>query len=345
MSAGTESGGQGGARQAADVTAGPAAGLFAGPGGAKFRVEPVVSIEAPRGGKLLLQTDQGRLAISLLGKPPWARQIGRDRRGLWLDFRYKDAEQRLRWIPPGQFVMGSPENEAGRYDDETQHRVTLTKGFWLFDAPVTQALWEAVMGKNPSRFKSPDRPVETVSWDDCQKFIARLNGEMPGLQLRLPTEAQWEYACRAGTTAATYSGDLKIKGANNAPVLDEIAWYGGNSGVDFELKNGYDSSGWAEKQYEHRQAGSHPVALKAPNAWGLYDMLGNVWEWCEDWYADYSGADEIDPRGPAVGAGRVIRGGSWFDFARGVRAACRGHGGPGIRDDGLGFRCARVQEA
>jgi len=277
--------------------------------------------------------------------PEWASAWGEDEYGVWLAFTFQEVEQRLRWIPPGQFVMGSPKKEAGRYDDETPHRVTLTRGFWLFDTPVTQALWEAVMGSNPSRFKSPDRPVENVSWDDCQKFIVRLNGEMPGLQLRLPTEAQWEYACRAGTAMATYSGDLKIKGENNAPLLDEIAWYGGNSGVDFELENGYDSSTWPEKQYDHRRAGSHPVALKAPNAWGLYDMLGNVWEWCEDWYAEYSGADEIDPRGHAVGARRVIRGGSWNNFARNVRAAVRNHYEPGDRDYDLGFRCARVQDA
>ena len=250
----------------------------------------------------------------------------------------------MRWIPPGQFMMGSPENEVGRYDRETQHRVTLTQGFWLFDTPVTQRLWEAVMRDNPSRFKSPDRPVESVSWEECRAFIDTLNGQMRGLGLGLPTEAQWEYACRAGTTKATYAGDLDLLGDNNAPVLDDIAWYGGNSGVDFELENGYNSSSWPEKQYEHSRAGTHPIAEKKANPWGLYDMLGNVREWCADrWARDLGSEPVVDPIGPEEGADRVFRGGSWYDDARHVRAAYRYDYVPGNRDDNLGFRCARVQ--
>ena len=256
------------------------------------------------------------------GCPPgWASGWGQDEYGIWLAFTVVNIEQRMRWIPPGQFMMGSPATEAGRFDREAQHPVTLKQGFWLFDTPVTQALWQAVMGNNPSYFKSPDRPVERVSWEESRAFIDALNGRMPGLDLQLPTEAQWEYACRAGTATATYAGDLDLKGANNAPVLDDIAWYGGNSGVDFKLSNGYDSSDWPEKQYDHTQAGTHPVASKQANPWGLYDMLGNVYEWCADWWTEDLGSNlVVDPTGPEVGADRVVRGGCWYDVAR--RRAC-----------------------
>ncbi len=291
-----------------------------------------------------LQTDTGILTMRTLSRPTWAEGIGRDRFGLWLTFRLGEVEQRLRYIPPGRFMMGSPKNEAGRFDNETPHRVTLTQGFWLFDTPVTQALWTAVMKKNPSRFQSPQRPVEKVSWEECQTFIEKINRQIPGLDLRLPTEAEWEYACRAGATTATYAGDLEIKGERNAPILDGIAWYGGNSGVEFELKDGWDTSDWKEMQYPRKKAGTHPVAQKAPNAWGLYDMLGNVWEWCSDWYGAYSGKDEIGPTGPEQGANRVLRGGCWDTRARIVRAAYRGSWHPDGRDGFLGFRCARGQD-
>src|SRR5262249_12534536 len=154
----------------------------------------------------------------------------------------------------------------------------------------TQALWEAVMGENPSYFRSSTRPVEQVSWNDCQEFVKKLNGSLDGLALALPSEAQWEYSCRAGTSTPTYAGDLNILGENNAPVLDGIAWYGGNCGVDFDLDNGVDISSWEEKQYDRVKGGTHAVGGKAPNGWGLYDMLGNVWEWCQDVFADEGAA-------------------------------------------------------
>ena len=313
--------------------------------GTKYVIAPQHSVTIAIGPRRhwQLQTDQGILSLGSIIKPNWADGMGRDRYGLWLSFTYRDVTQRLRWIPPGQFMMGSPVDEVGHYDWEKHHLVTLTRGFWLFDTPVTQRLWQAAMGDNPSRFKSADRPVEQVTWDDCGKFIVKLNGEMPALELRLPTEAEWEYACRAGTTSAIYDGELIILGEKNAPVLDDIAWYGGNSGVGFELENGMDSSKWPEKQYDFEKAGSHPVGLKKPNPWGLYDMLGNVYEWCGDWYGDYSGDAEVDPTGPDMGGFRVYRGGSWSDFARHVRAGFRFFREPVARY-GLGFRCARVQE-
>ncbi len=297
---------------------------------------------------------------SVLGVTAHAARLGRDHSPIqplfWANGKEEDnfgefarlavdgATQTMRWIRPGTFLMGSPEDEPGRAEHEgPQQQVTLSAGFWLFDSPCTQALWEAVMGHNPSRFKSPDRPVERVSWSDCQSFIARINRRFPGLGLMLPTEAQWEYACRAGTGAATYIGPSLILGANNAPLLDPIAWYGGNSGVAFDLENGTDSSNWPDKQYPHAKAGTHMARQKMSNAWGLHDMLGNVWEWCADGERTYNTTPVVDPFGRAeVGAERVLRGGSWIDDAGYCRSASRMACDPSIRDHSIGFRCACV---
>jgi formylglycine-generating enzyme required for sulfatase activity len=204
--------------------------------------------------------------------------------------------------------MGSPPGERGRYDDEgPQHQVQLTQGFWLFDTPCTQALWQAVMGTHPSQFTGEQRPVENVCWDDCQQFLMTFNQQFPELPLILPTEAQWEYACRAGIQAARYEARI-----------DAIAWYSAN---------GHDET--------------HVVGQKRPNAWGLYDMLGNVWEWCHDGLRTYDHQEVVDPTGPLdAGADRVIRGGSWCNSALGVRAAGRYWSLPGYRNGSLGFRCA-----
>jgi len=284
-------------------------------------------------------------------KPDWADSIARDQFGIFVTIaiparRGPPVVQRLRLIPPGSFLMGSPEDEPGRYDDEgPQQRITFGTGFWLAETPCTQALWRAVTGRNPSEFKSATRPVEQVSFDHVADFLSRLNALRPGLELRLPSEAEWEYACRAGIGTATYAGKLEILGRYNAPVLDPIAWYGGNSGVDFELKNGLDSSNWPEKQYDHRRAGTHPVALKRANAWGLHDMLGNVWEWCADAWHDtlrgipVNGAARV---GDDAAAPRVVRGGSWFNLPGDLRSAYRVRINPVDRDGGLGFRVART---
>ena len=228
----------------------------------------------------------------------------------------------FRLIPAGTFTMGSPENEPGREDDqEMQHEVTLTTPFYLAKFPVMHEQWEAVMRNRPWRFLNPGReaPVEQVSWDDCQEFVAKLSGlegPLAGYEYRLPTEAEWEYACRAGTQTALYNGDL-ASAEGVCPNLDQVGWYAENS-----------------------DDATHPGGGKAPNAWGLYDMLGNVWEWCFDWSDDYPASAMTDPVGPREGSLRVLRGGSWYGNAGYCRAADRFRGDPADSYDFLGFRVA-----
>jgi sulfatase modifying factor 1 len=278
--------------------------------------------------------------------PDWARAWGEDRYGVWAAFEVGGVSARLRWIPPGVFVMGSPKDEPSHADwgrDETQHVVELTSGYWLATTPVTQALWEAVLGAgaNESRFRHPERPVENVSWEDVdERFLPALEERCPGLGLRFPTEAEWEYACRAGTRTATYAGPLDLHGEFNAPILDPIAWYGGNSGFEYDLAEGEDSSAWPKKQYRHRRAGTRVVGLKRPNAFGLQDMLGNVWEWCQDWYAEYPRGRVADPCVWNGGSLRVLRGGAWDSSARTARSTSRGHAVASNRHWNSGFRPA-----
>ena len=275
----------------------------------------------PQASAFVVRTDREELTFGRLTRPDWASGIGRDQFGLWASFEisssgFRPVSQRMRWIPPGRFLMGSPEGEEGRVSSEgPQHEVTLDQGFWLFDAPCTQALWQAVMDNNPSEFQSPTRPVENVSFDDIWTFIGKINSLVSGLSIMLPSEAQWEYACRAGTTTSSYGGEVEFLGEANAPVLDDIAWYRGNSGVDFDLEEGYGTSAWFETQYSFEKAGTRPVGQKRPNALGLQDMLGNVWEWCADtWHESYEGAPNdgsawIDHQSEEQR--RVVRGGSW----------------------------------
>ena len=160
------------------------------------------------------------------------------------------------------------------------------------------------------------------------------------MSFRLPTEAEWEYACRAGTNTDTYLGDLEIRGDANAPLLDRLGWYGGNSGREYDLQKSYSlEQDWSKnRQYPDKVGGTRKVCGKEPNGWGLYDMLGNVWEWCEDWYGEYSAERVTDPVGPSKGTSRVIRGGSWSHPARDLRSACRLGDAPGNRINDLGFR-------
>lgn len=235
-------------------------------------------------------------------------------------FTYKGVRQVFRWIEPGIFAMGSPENEPGRWEGETQHSVTLKQGYWLADSTVTQALWQAVMNENnPSNFKGENRPVDSVSWDDAQAFIDKMNGMKPELCLCLPTEAQWEYACRAETETPFSFG----------PQIDSDL-------VNFDGTNPYNKG----KHSQYRQEKVEVKSLSA-NAWGLHEMHGNVFEWCQDWYGDYSSQAVTDPQGPESGDLRVLRGGSWFSGGRYCRSAYRRDYSPGFANLNIGFRLAR----
>lgn len=215
-------------------------------------------------------------------------------------------------------MMGSPKEEIGRRSDEVLHKVTITKVFWLADTACTQALWEAVMGDNPSRFKGSDRPVENVRWHDIQEFLRIVNADKRYIKFRLPTEAEWEYACRAGTTGPFSFGDNI--------TTDQVNYNGNYPYVD-------DVEGIYRK--ETVRVKSLPC-----NEWGLYQMHGNVWEWCSDRYGDYTGEAVVDPKGPQRGGGRILRGGSWFDDAWLVRCACRYDLSPASRGNIIGFRLA-----
>lgn len=215
--------------------------------------------------------------------------------------------------------MGSPTDEPERNDDESQHQVTLTKGFWIADTAVTQALWQVIMSDNPSRFKEEENPVENVSWHDAQVFISKMNGLKAELKLCLPTEAQWEYACRAGTTTPFSWGEQ---------IDSSLVNFDGN----FPYHNGRKS--------EYRE---QIVAVKELpcNDWGLYQMHGNVWEWCQDWYGEYPSEPVTDSQGSETGDRRVLRGGSWVDDGGRCRSADRGRGDPSARGGIFGFRLAR----
>jgi len=246
-------------------------------------------------------------------------------------------EYPFRWCPAGTFMMGSPKSEEGRDSGETQHRVTLTKGFWMLETPVTQEMWESVTDANPSFYKDSSKlPVERVSWNDCQEFIQKLNVLIiapTGYRFSLPTEAQWEYACRAGTTTPFNFGST---------LNGDKANCNSNYHYDTTMKGCF-----LEKTSE---VGSYPA-----NAWGLYDVHGNVWEWCSDWWLDRYGEHSIDsvedPEGASSGCSRVLRGGSWNSFAKCCRSAHRHWIDPSCRTDfvlphwgsNIGFRLALVR--
>ncbi len=220
------------------------------------------------------------------------------------------------WIPKGSFIMGSPSSESGRGDNELQHKVTLTKGFWLGKYEVTQLEWESVMGTKPSSQKGPDLfPIGDVSYDDIQGYLRK-----KGSKYRLPTEAEWEYACRAGTTTATHYGDSLSSSQAN---------------FDGNTPYGDGAKGIYLKDYA-------PVGSYKPNAWGLYDMHGNMWEWCNDKFGDYPSGHVTDPTGPTSGESRVLRGGMFLHYGEDCRSAERSSYEQSHRSVIRGFRVART---
>ncbi len=236
---------------------------------------------------------------------PWASDWGEDEYGLWMGFSYKGVKQVFRWIEPGTFLMGSPEDEEGRNDNETQHEVTLEQGYWLADTTVTQTLWKAVVGEAPSQFVGVNHPVENVSWNDAQRFIQSVNKLQPELLLCLPTEAQWEYACRAESSRRFSFGD-EIN-------PDQVV----NGGLETEAVKNYSA-----------------------NNWGLFDMHGNVWEWCQDYFSDYitESEPELNSKAKKNSVSHVLRGGAWNSLGRHLRSASRSRSGIDYRYDYIGFR-------
>jgi formylglycine-generating enzyme required for sulfatase activity len=221
----------------------------------------------------------------------------------------------FQWCPPGSFAMGSPLGEQDRESGETLHGVTLTQGFWLSKYELTQAQWEAVMGSNPSLYVGPDNPVEHVSWNHISDFLVLLNFAKSGATYRLPTEAEWEYACRAGTSTRRYWGDDL-----SDTQIEDYAWHYENSGLH-----------------------THPVGQKLPNNWGLYDVIGNVSEWCHDWEGEYPLGPVTDPQGPDSGSNRVYRGGSCGYHAPPCRSAKRSSSIPASYGN-VGFRLLRTAD-
>jgi eukaryotic-like serine/threonine-protein kinase len=232
---------------------------------------------------------------------------------LTLDLGNK-VTMKLLLIPPGTFQMGSPQVESALQQNEApQHEVTITKAFYIGMFPVTQQQYEPIAGKNPSEFKAPANPVDSASWEDAADFCKKLS-QKAGKTVRLATEAEWEYACRAGTATRFYYGDDDAA----CSKLGDFAWWGGNAGGK-----------------------THPVGQKKPNAWGLYDMHGNVWQWVADWYDDnyYASSPKADPNGPDSGTLRVVRGGGWIANKPIIcRSADRNRQKPDFRHHGFGFR-------
>jgi formylglycine-generating enzyme required for sulfatase activity len=225
------------------------------------------------------------------------------------------------YIPPGSFLRGSPTEELGRESDEKQQLVSLSHGYYMQTTEVTQEQWKAVMGSLPLYIIKCDEkcPVERVSWDNAQEFINNLNVLEESQKYRLPTEAEWEYAARAGSSTSFANGEISVLTCDNDTKLGDIGWYCGNSKIS-----------------RH-----HIVAQKKPNSWGLYDMHGGVWEWCADWYGPYSSEAVTDPGGPLDGAERTMRGGGIADTARSCRSANRHSLRPDVEFNNIGLRIVR----
>jgi len=266
-------------------------------------------------------------------------------------YYYNSLGMGFKLINAGTFTMGSPDGaleypvgggttpseELGRDSDEVAHQVTLTQNYYMQITEVTQGQWEAVMGSNPSFFINcgDNCPVEQVSWNDVQTFITNLNAVGEGTY-RLPTEAEWEYAARAGsTTAFTSDGDITVTGCNAETDLEALGWYCYNSEVSYNGCHDYSGFGGATC------AGINPVGQKTANAWGLFDMHGNVFEWCQDYYDAYPAGPLTDPAGPVSGTNRVVRDGAWTEFIQSCRSANRGQKASGSDNGDLGFRLVR----
>jgi formylglycine-generating enzyme required for sulfatase activity len=305
----------------------------------------------------------------------WGDETSLPRKGqAWSLPTIGNAAVEMLWIPPGSFVMGSPESDSMSGSDERpQTKVTLTSGFWLGKTMFTIGQWKNITGldvrgqlrkvidddtlydlggkkqtvrdfmrfsrdADPGKYlggEGLDLPMYFVSWNDAMALCKRLNerersaGRLPaGYEYSLPTEAEFEYACRAGTTEATYAGPLVMDGRKSA-MLDKIAWYDGNS------PDGYTGKGFS---VSGRTGGPHPVGQKEPNAWGLYDMTGNIWQWCRDWYGPLPGGSQSDPVGPEDGSFRVNRGGSFGSGANSERSAARAKNPPAEASAYRGFR-------
>ncbi|NRA39598.1 MAG: SUMF1/EgtB/PvdO family nonheme iron enzyme [Planctomycetes bacterium] len=250
-------------------------------------------------------------------RPLWANDHGKDTIGWWVEIVIRQEKQRLRWIPPGTFVMGSPDDEKDRNEEEELRNITLTQGYWMADTECSQEFWTAVVGEAPQYFQDyrKNMPVHKVSWFDCQQFLESLNKRVANMSARLPTEAEWEYACRAGSKTAFNQGDaLQSKDANfgNHHMYD----------AESELYIGPVTS----------------VGSFNANSWGLYDMHGNVFEWCEDWYASYFSHQLVNPDGPLDGPKKVLRGGGWGSGVSSCRSATRSAGSPKANRIVCGFR-------
>ncbi|MER2533974.1 MAG: formylglycine-generating enzyme family protein, partial [Rhizobiaceae bacterium] len=271
--------------------------------------------------EITIHSGRRHYRLERLRRPQWAKELARDGHGIYLDVDFAGVVQRFRWIEPGEFWMGSPEDEAEREEGEgPRHRVRLTKGFWFADTACTQALWRAVMGgRNPSSFlEDIQNPVDQVSWDEVSNFLQRVAARLPGVFADLPTEAEWEYACRAGSeTPFSFGATISTQQAN----------YNGNSTY----------AGGEKGEFRQKPV---PVKSFAPNGWGLYEMHGNVWEWCADGKRTYGGRDQENPRGPQGDALRVVRGGSWGIEVGRLRSAYRPRRYRDVSNANRGFRFA-----
>ena len=261
-------------------------------------------------------------ATGIFVQPDWCDGIGVDDWGIYADLAIANSIQRFRWIWPGTFLMGSQENEQGRTEIETQHKVTLSRGYWLADTACPQNIWSWTIGESLMWVKGKEKPAVDLSWENCDKMLKELNLKWPNLELKLPSEAQWEYACRAGTQTVFHFGD--------SITTDQVNYRGTDP-----------LEGSPEGEYRQKTV---PVKALPANAWGLYQMHGNVWEWCQDWLADYTAEPQRDPVGPDSGQYRVLRGGSWFFGAKYCRSAARFGIHPGYRSGDFGFRLARGQK-